>query len=91
MGLPSDSATWRGDQAGWTNEHELLARIAEAANHWGVINALALGVKDPPPVAAVIKHPERAGGEEESGKKPDRSKGRLATPADIAREASERR
>ena len=77
QGLPIDSATWRQDKPGWTNQDELAARAVEGVNHWGFITARLLGAKKPPLVERSLTHPDRPTDEAE---KPE-----AASPAEVAK------
>jgi hypothetical protein len=73
VGLPPDSATWRGDV--WSQGEELLATIAEVVDLWGLRFAGLQGVK-PGKMPDAIKIPRPGEGERE--KKPN-------DPAEISR------
>lgn len=80
-GLPSDAATWREDQPGWTRQDEWAALMIEALDHWGPMIFAALGgdMKKMPAPARLFEHPDRP----EPEKPEPKGKPRLATPADL--------
>lgn len=62
-GLPPDSATFRQDRPGWTQQDEWMAQLVESIDHWGALQFfLAPNRKKnakPPPPQRLFKHPDR--------------------------------